>query len=474
MKKQKLFLCSFILVFIFTSLGCVTNGDYSVDRVSKNTSDYRGSNSTSNDSGSNADSSELNIEIYNATLKKTAILNLDNGYSAKVLDINRKEEWIWISFRKDGKEYFTQTISLDQTYNVKDQNDQNVVYSIHVDKIYDNSFVVELTYIIRPEISHEVIPIEKIESEVKFKLNRDTITANYTWEYDNQEFWIEFDYNKDAYEAYSQRSRYRDFDHFVTDPYDDELISQITTQLTNLANIGGYGSNEIPHIAMGFVQALPYISDSASAGYDEYPRYPFETLYHGGGDCEDSSILLAAILYDMGYGVALIELPGHMAVGVKGNENIYGIYYEYEGTKYYYLETTDSGWDVGAIPDEYIEAKVLITPIYDGYPDLRMEFTGSSKSDYYYTYVDLNIKLENVGSASAEDVIIYTSLETTDDGMVWDQTKSDTISSIGVDESITYTVSNLKAPMGERYRVGIRLVSANSNPEYIYSNWVIA
>ena len=465
MKKQILLSCSIIFLLIFTSMGCLTSSDYSVDRVS---------NDIPTESSSSTDSSKLNREVYNATLKKTAILDLDNGYSAKVLDINRKEEWMWISFRKDGKEYSTQTISLDQTYNVKDQNDQNVVYSIHLDKIYDSSFVVELSYIVRPEISLEVIPIEKIESEVKIKLNRDTITANYTWEYDNQEFWIKFEYNKDAYEEYSQRSRYRDFDHFVTDPYDDELISQITTQLTNLANIGGYDSNEIPYIAMGFVQALPYISDSASAGYDEYPRYPFETLYHGGGDCEDSSILLAAILYDMGYGVALIELPGHMAVGVKGGENIYGNYYEYEGTKYYYLETTNSGWDVGVIPDDYIVANALITPIYSGYPELRMEFTGSSKRDNYYTYVDLDIKLENVGSANAEDVIIYTSLETTDDGMVWDQIESDIISSISVDESITYTVSNLKAPVGERYRVGILAGSANLNPEYIYSDWVTA
>lgn len=465
MKKQILLPCSIIFLLIFTSMGCLTNSDYSVDRVSNDMPTY---------SGSNVDSSELNLEVYNTTLKKTAILDLDNGYSAKVLDINRKEEWMWISFRKDGKEYSTQTISLDQKYNVKDQNDQNIVYSIHVDKIYDNSFVVELTYIIRPEISLEVIPIEKIESEVKIKLNRDTITANYTWEYDTQEFWIKFEYNKGAYESYSQRSRYRDFDHFVTDPYDDELISQITAQLTNLANNGGYDSNEIPYIAMSFVQALPYISDSASAGYDEYPRYPFETLYHGGGDCEDSSILLAAILYDMGYGVALIELPGHMAVGVKGGENIYGNYYEYEGTKYYYLETTNSGWDVGVIPDDYVVANALITPIYSGYPELRMEFTGSSKRDNYYTYVDLDIKLENVGSANAEDVIIYTSLETTDDGMVWDQIESDIISSISVDESITYTVSNLKAPVGERYRVGILAGSANLNPEYIYSDWVTA
>ena len=79
-----------------------------------------------------------------------------------------------------------------------------------------------------------------------------------------------------------------------------------------LADDAGYSRTEIPYIAMAFVQSLPYVSDSVSSGYDEYPRFPFETLYHGGGDCEDSSILLASILYDMGYGVALIELPGHI------------------------------------------------------------------------------------------------------------------------------------------------------------------
>jgi hypothetical protein len=160
MKKQILLLYSMIFLLTFTSIGCVTTNDYSVDRVS---------NDIPNNGVSNDDSPELNIEVYNATLKKTAILDLDNGYSAKVLDINRKEEWIWISFRKDGDEYSTQTIYLDQTYNVKDQNNQNIVYSIHVDKIYDNSFVVELTYIVKPEILLEIVPIEKIESEVSKK-----------------------------------------------------------------------------------------------------------------------------------------------------------------------------------------------------------------------------------------------------------------------------------------------------------------
>ncbi|WP_394335327.1 hypothetical protein [Methanolobus psychrotolerans] len=418
---------------------------------------------------------DLNYEIHNASLKKTAIFELENGYSLKVLEIKRKEEFVRISFRKDNQEYATQTIYLGQTYDVKDPNKKNVVYSVHVDRILDNSFVVELTCTIRPEIDFDSsVPESMLEAKAEVKIDTDTMTRTYTWDYDAYEFTIQSEYYIDAYDDYSERSRARNYDRFVTDPYDDELISQISSQLEDLAHNAGYGDDEIPYIAMTFVQSLPYISDSVSSGYDEYPRFPFETLYNGGGDCEDSSILLASILYDMGYGVALIELPGHMAVGVKGADSLEGAYYEYAGTKFYYLETTNSGWDVGEIPDEFLDDEALIYPIYYGFPELSIDFEGMSVNDAYYRYVDLDIELENVGSATAEDVVIYTSLETRTEGRVWDQIASDVIPALNAEEGIKYSVSNLKAPVGERYRVRIVAWGSNTESVYVYSDWTTA
>jgi hypothetical protein len=413
-------------------------------------------------------------EIYSSTLKRTEILYLDNGYSLKVLEINRKEEYIRLSFRKDDQEYSTQTISNGRTFNVKDCNEKNIVYSVTVDKIYDNSFLVQLTYTLRPELLLEATPAEKTRQTVELKIDAETATRYYTWDYDNTEFTIGYQYNTDAYKIYSQRSRNRDYTHFVNDPYDDELISQISTQIENLALQAGYDDDAIPYIAMAFVQSLPYISDSASSGYDEYPRFPFETLYHGGGDCEDSSILLAAMLSDMSYGVALIELPGHMAVGIQGGQGISGSYYEYAGVKYYYLETTNSGWNLGEIPYEYRGAQALVRPIYKGYPELGIGFSGNTRSNSYYTYVDLNVKLENVGSAGAKDIVVYTSLEASQKGMVWDQLKSDVIGSLDIEEGTKYTVSNLKVPVGEAYRVKITVWGLNVDSVSIYSDWVIA
>jgi hypothetical protein len=451
-----------LLMIISSFSGCIQDEQYASDV------------GTADENPENKDIYQ-DSEVRNATLKRTAILYLDNGYSVKVLDINRKDGIVRLSFRKDEQEYSTQVISLGQTFDVKDPDNRNVVYSIYVDKISDNSFLVELIYTLRPEISLEAsVPAGTREMRSDLKIDTDTITRTYAWNYDGSMFEVRCDYYIDAYKTYSQRSRTRNYDQFVADPYDDELISQITTQLERLAQDSGYGDDEIPYITMAFVQSLPYVSDSVSSGYDEYPRFPFETLYNGGGDCEDSSILLAALLNDMGYGVVLIELPGHMAVGVKGDDALYGSYYEYEGERYFYLETTNSGWAVGEIPDQFTGADAIIRPVHNGHPELNIDFTGSGLGDNYYSYVSLDIVLENVGSARAEDIVIYTALETKTEGLVWDQTKSDVIPGLETEESITYTVSNLKAPAGERYRIGITAGGSNTDPVYVYSEWTTA
>jgi hypothetical protein len=470
-----LILCLFLTIVF--SCGCIAGDEPVVSEsinISNNTSgvvpeDFKVINESNEENMLDIDSTS-----YTMALKKTAILELENGYSVKVLDVDKQEERILISLRKDGNEYATRTMLTGHTYSVKDTKDLNVIYSIHVDEILDNSFVVELTYTIKPGILLETEVYEGKVREIEVRINEDTISRTYRWEYENTEFTVEYEYNIEAYDTYSERSRYRDYTHFVNDPYDDVLISQITTQMGELADDAGYSRTEIPYIAMAFVQSLPYVSDSASSGYDEYPRFPFETLYHGGGDCEDSSILLASILYDMGYGVALIELPGHMAVGVKGDDKLKGNYYDYSGTRYYYLETTNSGWDVGVIPDEYTNADAIVLPITRGYPELRIGFSGTAKSNGYVSYVDLEIEVENVGSLLAEDLVIYATLESITENMIWDDLKTDTDLNLNVDDAVTYTVSDLHIPAGEKYRVGIWAWGSNANSEYVFSDWTTA
>ncbi|MDA0524261.1 hypothetical protein [Methanococcoides alaskense] len=369
---------------------------------------------------------DQNVETHSVSLNKSAVLDIENGYSLKLLEINKKENYVRFSFRKEGQDYLASKLITGNTYSIKDPNGEYAVYSVNVDKIHDNSFFIDLTYATKAAIAREIqVSDADLQKVPELSIGNDTITRYYEWEYDGTKFSMTAEYYKDSYEVYSERTRSRDFDQFVTDTYDDMLISQLTSQMEEMA-------------------------------------------HDGGGDCEDSSILLASLLYDMGYGVAL---PRHMAVGVKGDDDLSGSYYNYDGTKYFYLEPTNSGWDVGAIPDEYKNESVIITPIGSVSPELRLTFTGAGEKNSYQTSVDLEITIENVGSITAEDVVIHTTLESTDEGMVWDQIKSDTMLSIVPESSITYSVFGLKVPAGESYRVGITAWGSNVNSEYIFSEW---
>ena len=56
-------------------------------------------------------------------------------------------------------------------------------------------------------------------------------------------------------------------------------------------------------------------------------------------------------------------MPGHIALGVSGDFT--GTSLTYNSTKYYYCETTGTGWTVGVLPtdvDRTVEAVVPLTP----------------------------------------------------------------------------------------------------------------
>lgn len=114
---------------------------------------------------------------------------------------------------------------------------------------------------------------------------------------------------------------------------------------------------------------MKYLNDSDIHGTDEYWNYPVETLYFMGGDCEDTSILTAALLTAAGFDSGIALLPGHaMAIigmkpagtksAISGNDKLeYGVNYVkeiYHGSKgYWMLETTSSDSPPGDISGNY-------------------------------------------------------------------------------------------------------------------------
>ncbi|MBM3158035.1 MAG: hypothetical protein FJ004_12250 [Chloroflexi bacterium] len=166
------------------------------------------------------------------------------------------------------------------------------------------------------------------------------------------------------YVEYKERPRPLSFSSWVNmakDPKDDAYIDEMVKYVDEMAARYNYNEQQKINFVVTFVQSLPYTVDSVTTPANEYPRYPIETLFDRGGDCEDTSILTAALLDRMGYDVALIELPKHMAVGVA--VNAFGRYYTYGGKRYFYLETTGEGWKIGEMPNEYLNAPAYIYPL---------------------------------------------------------------------------------------------------------------
>lgn len=204
------------------------------------------------------------------------------------------------------------------------------------------------------------------------------------------------------YEYYKSRKRTLDWGGYVSDGYDDPYIDSLVSDLREFGNRQGYSDRQLVNHAVAVVQQMEYTQDKAATGYNEYPKYPIETLVDRGGDCEDSCILLAQLLQKLGYGTVLLVLRDaqHMALGVAGDDSLEGAYYEYKGQRYYYLETTAGGWTVGEVPPQ-VQNSNGQAEIHEvnSRPVLAHKWATQVRSE---GGVSVEVGMRNVGDAPAE------------------------------------------------------------------------
>jgi hypothetical protein len=183
-------------------------------------------------------------------------------------------------------------------------------------------------------------------------------TRSYQWTYNGHSSTLTIQIPVSLYEYYRQQPHDRNYAKYALSERDRKFLDRIITGFKRNADSRSDAAYDI----VAFVQSLPYFQDNISTGYDEYPRYPIETLVDNGGDCEDTAILTAALLKEMNYDVVLIRLPTHMAVGVTCS-GCSGRSYTYNDKQYFYLETTGNNWKVGQIPSVYKNESASVYPI---------------------------------------------------------------------------------------------------------------
>jgi hypothetical protein len=157
------------------------------------------------------------------------------------------------------------------------------------------------------------------------------------------------------------------------------------------------------------------VLDRENTGHEVYPKYPVETLVHGQGDCEDGSILLAALLNESGYNAVLLLLPEarHMVIGV-ADMAVRGTTVIYDGVDYYTVETTQAGWDVGELSPRCQQSSVIVHDC-DDVPLLIHKWEATPEEPGSVT---VDVHVANFGDAEVEDVQVKLLFERRDGKIV--------------------------------------------------------
>jgi transglutaminase-like putative cysteine protease len=227
----------------------------------------------------------------------------------------------------------------------------------------------------RLQISNERLTSEEPDPQVADfdadGFSRTSGEGSYVLEFFQRDRDIDWDASFIAYKSsYIERSLqdgWNEYKSYVRQASEDGSADLLASIIESEAEANGFRSEyEKFEFVVDFVQNLPYVPDDVSAGYDEYRKSIVETIVEGGGDCEDSALLTAAILQAdsfLNYDCILICPPEHVAVGVWWEDVPGGVYWEYDGRKYYYLETTGEGWQLGELPTDYEGESARIYPV---------------------------------------------------------------------------------------------------------------
>jgi len=147
--------------------------------------------------------------------------------------------------------------------------------------------------------------------------------------------------------------------------------------------------DEQARIAINLVQQIPYDMDGLNNG-DLNGRYAYEVLYDEKGVCGEKSELLALILRELGFGVAIFEyeLEQHESLGIKCPSG-----YDYLQSGYCFVETTQPNI-ITYLPKTYLGVGELKSK-----PQVITISQGSALEDVTEEYTDANYfeQLEDMG-----------------------------------------------------------------------------
>ena len=145
----------------------------------------------------------------------------------------------------------------------------------------------------------------------------DARVFEHTWTFGGVTYTIRLDMLYSDVFWYTYSDPYGNIRLSLTDPayvsnyhtVDDGTLLELMRMLSAYGS--GMDRTEFARFVLSFVQTIPYVTDEDSVGEREYWKCPLETLWDGGGDCEDSTILYDTLMLMAGYDVAFVLFQDH-------------------------------------------------------------------------------------------------------------------------------------------------------------------
>jgi hypothetical protein len=139
---------------------------------------------------------------------------------------------------------------------------------------------------------------------------------------------------------------------FIDEPHQEPLYDSLLFELRAHRDSLGLDGDRYAELIVSMVQALMYRTDPVNL----QPKFPIETVHDLDGDCDDKTLLAAALLAREGYDVAMLLFSEeeHMALGIRTNGSTYG------KSGYGFIELTIPSL-IGWVPEESASNVELIS-----------------------------------------------------------------------------------------------------------------
>jgi hypothetical protein len=167
---------------------------------------------------------------------------------------------------------------------------------------------------------------------------------------------------------------------FVDEEDQNPLYDTLLADLRSLRDSLGLDDDRYAELIITMAQSLEYRTDPN----DPAPLFPIETVAAAAGDCDDKTLLAAALLAREGYEVALLSFEDeqHMALGIRTSER------SYRDTGYAFVEMTTPSL-VGWVPDSAGDAGPLRSqPVVIGIGDGTRAYGAADQTEALYATLE--------------------------------------------------------------------------------------